>query len=857
MSGIYFITIQPLIEAIGTYTLQINCINYNTTTPKTSNTPNSTLTNTTSVSSDFVPAYDCDYHSNETYSLSSAHTVLDSMIVRDNKITIEFDIKLNDYCSTLLCNILYIGTTANMESLSSLSLSIRGIENYFQISVQNNFEYNDVYRIPNANTLLPLDNKYHHIYLEFIYPSDPYNHSTNTFKINNISHSYYSTSLIPSISQRYELYISNPWDDSLNAEISNICIKSRKYHNTKCDACQGEIKCGETLTGPIISSFHTVYLYFNLSQNINASRVIFDWVHTYQYRCVTYLFVYDINFNILFRGNGTDISCVWKEPLIVDPLYSGEYILGISVYNGDWEIRILCADSLVNMDRYEDSYTMLYDTWGWSTWRENEQKCEAIFETSLATIVTEQDLHDVINLIYKYDKTASTRSTVSAWIGMYKYAVNGSEWNWIDGTICDYTLADNCSDYIAWGHGQPDDILYEDYEGLNRRKEPMGTYLLIENYGNEISVQDVDIDVFRTFIVLCNAPNGRYTVQPCTNSGKCWINTNCCNDTNLNLDAGGIVYDRRLSSIVWYKPEVAYWNSTLFIFGYDEIHYTSFQLFDNEYVWNNKIYNQNKTFRQTPNYHWFAQDESFVYLYSEGGRYLGKDGNNRLWVTYPNILIQINLNNLDIKSYIVDGILSTFSANTYCMVAGGGDVYIFRNQEVDIFDANTRSWNVSVLQLENDPDICVMSDNFKFIYMFDWYYQITIKYHTNNGITEQLNTPNVCVSQGETFAIAAKDSNIYFHGCNIASWKTLIFNARINRFEQHTIDIDEPTDTFSYVLSQMTVFDDNILLLVHANYENEISLYYGLTDLISINLEHTEVPRSIWPSNGFEIKYYI
>eukprot|EP01083_Nonionella_stella_P203581 742783_1 len=818
-------------------------------------TPNTTTSMTKGINS----TIECDYYSSAVYSISSSQIIVDSVAMNKSDMKIEFDIQMNAVCTESSCNIFYFGTYDRKEYVS---LSIDGSSNYFEITSVTDYDYTDIYRIPNANTLLPVDNDYHNIYLIL-------NAHPNVFKLDNFVRYYYSTLISPSNST-YQLYMSNARDPTTQATVSNICIQSAIYTNDKCEVCDAEIACGQTLTSVLTSSSDIDYLYFNLStgDNTSHSKVIFDSCgSSYD----TYLYLYDINFNILFQSDD-DGDCNTKTQLTIDTLHSGEYILGISGFGveslhvyGEWEIQLLCNDSEVTNETVNTNptpYRSVYNSQNtWLRWWEIETGCERLYGTSLATVITEQDMKDAVDLVRYFNPFATN---ISVYIGMFRLTTNQSAWKWIDGTPCNYTVTGYCSDDIHWNDGQPDNIL--------SYREPLKTYLLIQGDTNNVTIHDYDADNHLISEILCNAPQGRYKVRDCTNSVNCWIRMDCCDDSYLNVDASMSLYDERWGKLFRYRPEIAYWNSTVFIVGYDEIHYTHFELFDNQFVWKSKSHNEYKTYRQkageTP---WFAQGGSFLYLYSEDNGY--DSGTN------PNVLMQINLDNLSVQTHVIpetppDYAVSWYdSSDTYCMVAGNHYVHIMREPIIVKFNANDGTWNTALLELSYDTttqNVCVMSNDGQFIYIFYWSFlfdKIT-KYEIKSGRQYRVNTPNLCISPdsnagisvyGGIVAIAARDNKIYFHGCYIASWKTLIFDTQSDRFEEEeTIDIDIASDTSNYRESQMAVFDDNVLLLIHTTDANDIALYYALTDVVSINLAETEdMTRSVWPSDGFSIKYWL
>eukprot|EP01083_Nonionella_stella_P203585 742792_1 len=409
----YVIRIRPYTyPGYGTssYEFSIHCIDTNASNNMASNTalPNTT----TSVTTDFYSTIECDYYGKNAYSISSSQLILDSIAINNNAIKIEFDIQRNDSCNQSSCNILYFGTDDKMQYVS---LSINGIGNYFEITFVTDYDFTDIYRIPNTNTLLPVDNDYHNIYLIL-------NDHPNVFKMGTFVRYYYSTSLSP-YNATYQLYMSNEEDPTTYATVSNLCIQSPMFTNDKCEVCGAEITCGETVTSMLTSSSDIDYLYFNLSADTtnSHSKVMFDSCgSSYD----TYLYLYDINFNILFQGDDEG-DCGTKEQLTIDPLHSGEYILGVSGYGvesfhsyGEWEIHILCSDSeLVNetVNPNQLPYASMYDSFNFPLhWWEIETACEQEYETSLATVITEQDMKDAVDLVRYFNPFATN---ISVYIG--------------------------------------------------------------------------------------------------------------------------------------------------------------------------------------------------------------------------------------------------------------------------------------------------------------------------------------------------------------------------------------------------------------------------------------------------------
>eukprot|EP01083_Nonionella_stella_P277161 942218_1 len=258
--------------------LSINCINsqFNTTNVNDTNHNASTAISTTSMPNvtetytTSTPSDDCAYYSNSIYTILPSQTIFDSIVIRNNTIEIQFDVKLNHYCNASSCTILCLH---NEYDIGSVSLSINGVKNYFVISITNEFNYNDDYKIPNADILLPVDNDYHSIYMSHQYELRDMTHNENIFQIDNIEYSYMSTASVSSPDTVYKLHISCPSENTLNASVSNICIKSsldKDVDTGPCPQCVAQIQCNQTITGELTVRSEISYYYLNLSKPASA-----------------------------------------------------------------------------------------------------------------------------------------------------------------------------------------------------------------------------------------------------------------------------------------------------------------------------------------------------------------------------------------------------------------------------------------------------------------------------------------------------------------------------------------------------------------------------------------------------------
>eukprot|EP01084_Bolivina_argentea_P125800 222843_1 len=189
------------------------------------------------------PSNQCKYHSNDTYSTTHSHLLFDTIMFYGNPIKIQFDIKLNERCNKT-CNIFYIGRDSRN---GLLSLSVNGINNYFELSITNKYEYSDIFRIPLVDMLLPIDEQYHTIYVSHSIDND--NSLKTTFEIDTYALSYLSQSSLPLVpvlspnqTDSWPFYMSSPWILGLNAEINSIYVLTKSitinFTSTISDASQ-------------------------------------------------------------------------------------------------------------------------------------------------------------------------------------------------------------------------------------------------------------------------------------------------------------------------------------------------------------------------------------------------------------------------------------------------------------------------------------------------------------------------------------------------------------------------------------------------------------------------------------------
>eukprot|EP01084_Bolivina_argentea_P006490 12319_1 len=788
------------------------------------------------VKQSFTPA-DCDLYTNETYVIYPSQNVSNSVVIKRDTIEIEFEIKLNRHCVTNTCNILHIGNEAGFKFPS---LNINGYRNYFEIVTTNNVHFYDTYTVPNANLIIPTDDMYHRIYLS-------YTRNKRVFKVDDVI--YYSTNyavkpFIPSTRELYSLYISSPlyMPNGINGTVQNVCIKSFKMN------IENEIKCGDMIYGALTSLSDIHYYLFNSSQDL--SEVLFDSCgSSYD----TYMYLFGEDNSVLYQGDD-DGDCGNREMLLTNFLVAGQYILGVSGcctddihHFGAYKIQVIC-DAFTNN---KDNKYIGVPAWSATAWHHGELICERDFGTSLATITTKQDIHDAMSEFKVYGDDAA-----GLWIGMYRNAVNSSSWQWVAGTSCNYTATSNCIDDQNWDHTQPD---------VHSTQYVVGTYLFGNGTTAKIFSQRDATDDFGNG-VICNARNSKYNVNKCTKN--CWMHLDCCQDLILNLD---LVFDlpdsivNHSSSVNWrfntYFPAISYWKSNLVVVGVNQVHHTHFELLANTSAWSHMVYNDGEFDLHNLNMmsQRYTQYQSSLHLYLEA-----KDKDE-------DVLVHVNLDTMDMTSSVIPSeIYLTYAEKNgggrFCVTSDAVHIYIVAAPSLVTYNTITYTWTVTTMQ-KLFPVACAITNNHDYIYIFSGDIVIDQEDHTPEIIKYNIKTtefsgveaPNLCYAHTASTA-TGRDDKIYLHGCYTGSWKTLIFDPKMEEFEIETIDIDFPTNTFYYRYSQLTVFDDNILLLRHTTELKLSALYYSITDLISINFTNTEIilsNDSIWPSDGFMIKYYL
>eukprot|EP01084_Bolivina_argentea_P030098 55817_1 len=876
--GIYSMEIFPFSVDAGSYIFSVNCI-------PISNNPS-------------IKHKVCDNENGRKYQITQNQIIFSSFQIWDDTIEMSFDVKVNQHCNLNTCNILSIGNNyGSGYEYKFLSLDIKGVENLLELSIDYVTYTTSTTTIyfPNVDTLLPVDDKYHTIYFSYAFTANISNptQNINYFSIDNDSHYFVSNvpSKVPQ-TQIYQLYFSAPYPDAINATVSNICISSAMI-------ITGEIKCDDDFTGTLLSGVDIDYYYFNSTGNHNALSVLFDSCNS---SYDTYLYLYDMHFNALYQGDDHG-DCGVKEQLFISTLNPGEYILGISGYKfeyndhfvheyGDWNIKLSCSND-TSTNKKKSPYILRRRDF-WPDWFPGEI-CEYTYGTTLATINTEDDKFEALDLIKSsLNDYQISGTSIDFWIGMYRDPTTNNQWQWLDGTNCNvnYTGIGGCGNNVNWNQSRPLPVNNFTYStSYSDSTVPIFGSILVVTNNTIAAIIDEPFQYFQEFDerfwrwYLCNAPNSRYSPTDCTEQLNCWTKHDCCNDMILNTDT--LTQQTFLGTS--FQPSIAYWNSQLFIVGTNQIHFANIEQLNGQYTWN-KIKYQRKNVSSYEPYRYYQYRSSLYRLYQT------ENVGNMTWldvdadVEYDYILERIDLNTFNVTYYKTSETTGKF---IHCMVAGGDRVYLIRIRDILVYNINQNTWHIStydditlqslVVFFDFQPIACTITANHRFIYIFSQAYLIpvandydyvysdkleffVIKYDTESATFTLMNIGNLCVIKSQWYddsvsGITGNDGKMYLQGCYTAAWKTLIFDPETETFQNKTVNIDHPISSNItmpyYRQSQLTVIDDNILLLLYKNsHDNSISLHIAITDMISINFTDT-ISTNVWPSEGFHLMYYL
>eukprot|EP01084_Bolivina_argentea_P105609 189123_1 len=473
---------------------------------------------------------------------------------------------------------------------------------------------------------------------------------------------------------------------------------------------------------------------------------------------------------------------------------------------------------------------------------QSQLQCENNFGTSLATIIG----NDFIETKYILQNWTNAKT----WIGFYKdRAINASsKWKWIHETPfinSDYTGACMMDSQFCW-----EEILF---------KHGRVGMLIFMDEQNNISLIPSESSSTNSSLILCNAPTGKYaSPRLCTTPYKCWNPISSDTLTNIKSQTiSDILFD-----VHKFKLMLAVWNGTMFLLGIHQIHYASLDLIAGDYVYTWKHIEYNNNFDTISTSNRVTQYESSLYIY--------------IYHTHYEELLHFDMETFAINSSVIP--YQAIPKKQYvCLVSSSKYVFVLKDSLIWKYDIINNEWlKTNVFGYE--PTVCIIDSDETFIYVFSKAQDLLYKYDIELLKFEFLNEPNLC-KNGIGMGITAKNGKAYIIGCNIPSWKTLVFNMETETFESETLSVADPKtiqvnnsliNLIPYYRSSIiTSVDDNVLMMAtftdayyplqtNTNKHQcvQVSLLY--TDPISINFEETETfSNNIWPSDGITVRYYV
>ena len=334
-----------------------------------------------------------------------------------------------------------------------------------------------------------------------------------------------------------------------------------------------------------------------------------------------------------------------------------------------------------------------------------------------------------------------------------------------------------------------------------------------------------------------------------------------------------------------YALPIVIWNSTLWYWAGVYLKYYHMMLYSDVHISDQQVNEWNTTvlFPYSANDCGSIPSESQVsYTYHESLLFilmadLHHWETNDLTVPVNVTLEILNVETLHFKSIVAPFTLISsdydFESGSLkgCMVSDGDGVYIIKGEFIYLYDLLNETWRVNEV-VEVDTAACAVYQK-QSIYLFALHSYGVFRYGiTDNYIIKVKDTTNLCFAQ-RAKAIFHRNGKLYLHGCALVPWVTLIFDLEKEQFEDNYIGISNvsPTYTGYYRLGQLVSLDDNILMMLYnkgkeypsfpflsgVREPESSTLYYAITDMISINFEQTELFEPIWPSDGFYLRYYV
>eukprot|EP01084_Bolivina_argentea_P041049 75746_1 len=450
-----------------------------------------------------------------------------------------------------------------------------------------------------------------------------------------------------------------------------------------------------------------------------------------------------------------------------------------------------------------------------STMLEAESQCETKWSTTLATILTSQDLSTVQSQLNIDDN--------SIWIGYT--GTNNDTTQWVSGVEC-------VNDCVT---------IKEIEEALN------------------IATPDDVNTCNSTHSIICDGTKffGGYELKNCAfTAGNCYKYAPSFQLSAIESVRSDIVFD-----VDMFSPSFAIWNYTGYLIGKHKIHtgdlYTCFNRNQSE---NGQQCMQNYTYNNNPNtitipVHSYQYD-SLLFIYSA---YMEVE-------TIKYNLIGVNLQNMEMLSYSLP--FETSEHIQFCIVAdannvflvGGGNMYIYNYQLIEKFEFEPIG---KIRILTDDISTCVINLNETYIYVFGSNSHILYKYNIYNKSIHMVDEPNVCF-HATGRGITLPNDKAYLQGCSVGRWNTIIFDMKIEKFGnmKHTITASkqEWNSYIPYYASgALAQLEDTILMMIHmvpSEVNPRFRFYMSFTEYIVFNVQETHY-TTFWPSDGITIKYFV
>eukprot|EP01084_Bolivina_argentea_P034912 64677_1 len=390
-------------------------------------------------------------------------------------------------------------------------------------------------------------------------------------------------------------------------------------------------------------------------------------------------------------------------------------------------------------------------------------------------------------------------------------------------------------------------------------------------------------------------------------SCNCWQPTSCC-DTALIIND----FDTGRS------PAIAYYKSNVYLIGKTGIHFKTFDIniespdaninqwysvmYQNgtDIIQNYEIISQQYTQHKESLYLWQKHCAEFKSImncidFDESWSCIEWGYGDTCSAMYSRLL-KVDLNDkhiqiLQSKSVSLDD--SNDDPSLHCIVANSQYVYIIEYDQIALYNIMEDKWSEVSNIMSSELGIviyghtCAITKDSQFIYIFGGRYTVTkdngqgaqeISIFGNYNVIKYNIFAETMIYLSETVpkmmyhtkAITAPNGKMYLFGSEQIFYndddlfdieqfeydETIVFNPFTEQFEYETIDIMYTDGDVYNSFSTLAVYSDNVLLFYNP-LAVDSTIYYLITDLVSINFEQTTPKSVVWPSDGFEIKYIL